>query len=117
LELDKEMRIYDTFSPDIYFTTVVYRSGKPENGLNIIVSVIDLLDNSEILSQAMPEIGATGYYKTLWQPTFTEKKNLFARVYVDDGNKQKILGTVDIIVNNNRFLLEEKIDENDGLAI
>jgi len=113
------MREYRTLNPIIPFvTTVRFTNGNPKNNEDIRVGVLDLSDNTEILSQALPEIGITGYYKYMWTPTFTEDKQLFATIYEYNGvGGRKVIGVIDIFINNNDFELNEKVDENDGQAI
>lgn len=111
-------RTYQTYTPTIYFwATVRKNNGKPENNLDIRVSVYDSSNNAEQIF-SMPEIGSTGYYKFTWQPNFTTDKSFFATIYLNRGvDKKNVIDTIDIIVNNNVFEREEKIDENDGKAI
>jgi hypothetical protein len=112
-------RKYETLSPQIDFWTTVRRNnGNPQNGLDIRVSVIDADTNAEQLF-SMPEIGSTGYYKFRWSPTLSQPKNYFATIFErgSNDNRREIIDTIDIVINNNIFETNEKIDENDGQAI
>jgi hypothetical protein len=111
-------RVYETFTPPIDFWANIRRNnGNPINDETVNVSVYDSLDNSEILNQNMPNLG-NGNYKFSWRPTFSVEKVLFAQIYIPgNGERRTIIETIDIYVNQNKFLLEEKIDENDGQAV
>jgi hypothetical protein len=113
-------REYQTLDPVIDFWTTVRRSnGRPRNGEDVRVAVFDSDTNTEILFQSMPEIGNTGYYKFRWEPSFITSKYLFATIFVRGSadDRRTIIDTIDIVINNKVFDNEEKIDENDGLAI
>lgn len=110
-------RKYESLTPTIdFFTTVRKNTGLPKNGEDIRVAVLDASNNTEILFQAMPEIGNTGYYKYTWNPVFTENKRLFVSIFLRNNrdDKRKIIDTMDICINNRYFEEDEKIDENDG---
>ena len=112
-------REYTSYTPPIdFWTTVRTNNGNPDNSADIRVSVYDSDDNSEILNEPMPVIGNTGYYKYAWRPTFTQDKILFATVYIaGSGQRRTVIDTIYLCINQNKFLLEEKVDENDGIAI
>lgn len=111
-------RKYETLSPQVdFWTTVRKNNGQPENGLDIRVGIYDADTNTEQVF-SMPEIGATGYYKFRWTPVLAQPKNYFATIFQNGGGQSRtIIDTVDIVINNNTFETNEKIDENDGMAI
>lgn len=114
-----QFRIYEKLTPIIdFWCTIRKQNGAPENGIIVFVSVFDGDNNSEILLQAMPEVGTTGYYKFRWQPIFSQDKNLFATIFIHGGGSNRtVIDTIQIKINNRYFLENEKIDENDGKAI
>lgn len=118
-----QFRTYETLTPVVdFWTTVRKNNGNPDSGLDIRVGIFDSDTNTE-QSFAMPEIGATGYYKYSWQPVLTQAKRYFITIYIASGGVtdpagiRTVIDTLDIVINDNILNTQNKIDENDGQAI
>lgn len=101
----------------INFMTMLFKqNGAPEPGQVVRVTVTDLSDGVELLTDIQMQETAvnSGVYNYIWTHGFLIKKDLAVKIFEDSGNNIAVIDVYKIVIDNFKEYLTDKNDENDG---
>jgi len=99
---------------------VALADGQGISGLDVRIDLIDLITGIPIFNaQAMPEIVSyPGLYYYIWNTSAINSRRIFVvLIYVQLGAEKRIVDEFNLIIDDTKNTLIEKIDDADGSAV